>query len=230
MNAGRQIVTMLPDDIILNTRRAFNTSVTTANGYSDLGAPEGRYFAPANGDVHPAEVRRLRPADAPRPRAVFHAHRHEPVEEVPRRGHNNFELSLDMLNVFDNINFNPATCPSSGTTLCQVTSAYTTPVTRSIPAAGSGRLSSDSTGNNRRGKDSIDGVTCRVVGATHASPLRFFVSPDPTVSCHCLTKKTPPPPLVATGVTVQPACLWVEATVRPAMIPITVPKATSLTQ
>lgn len=41
-------VTFLPDDIILNTRRAFNVSLTSANGYSTLGAPEGRYIAPAN--------------------------------------------------------------------------------------------------------------------------------------------------------------------------------------
>ena len=35
----------LPDDIILNTRRAHSTSATSANGYSSLGAPEGRYIA-----------------------------------------------------------------------------------------------------------------------------------------------------------------------------------------
>ena len=39
---------MLPQDIIDNTRRAFSTSATSATGYSDLGVPEGRYFAPAN--------------------------------------------------------------------------------------------------------------------------------------------------------------------------------------
>ena len=40
--------TMLPDDVILNTRRAFSVSTTSPTGYSDLGAPEGRYIAPAN--------------------------------------------------------------------------------------------------------------------------------------------------------------------------------------
>ena len=38
----------MPDDVILNTRRAFNGSSTSLTGYSDLGVPEGRYFAPAN--------------------------------------------------------------------------------------------------------------------------------------------------------------------------------------
>ncbi|HUF47575.1 MAG TPA: hypothetical protein VMM93_07130 [Vicinamibacterales bacterium] len=32
-----------------NTIKAFNTSATSATGFSALGAPEGRYFAPANG-------------------------------------------------------------------------------------------------------------------------------------------------------------------------------------
>ncbi len=39
------IVFFLPEDIILNTRRAFNT---TATGFSSLGAPTGKYIAPAN--------------------------------------------------------------------------------------------------------------------------------------------------------------------------------------
>jgi hypothetical protein len=39
-------VTFLPDDIILNTIRAFNTSATSATGYSALGVPEGRFIAP----------------------------------------------------------------------------------------------------------------------------------------------------------------------------------------
>jgi hypothetical protein len=38
-----------PQDIIDNTIRAFSTSATSADGYSALGPPSGRYFAPANG-------------------------------------------------------------------------------------------------------------------------------------------------------------------------------------
>jgi hypothetical protein len=40
---------ILPDDILQNTVRAFNVSATSANGYGALGAPTGRYLAPANG-------------------------------------------------------------------------------------------------------------------------------------------------------------------------------------
>ena len=48
-DTGLRTVYMLPDDVILNTRRAFSVSATTADGYStSLGAPEGRYIAPAN--------------------------------------------------------------------------------------------------------------------------------------------------------------------------------------
>jgi hypothetical protein len=48
-NDGLKIAYFLPQDIIDNTIRAFNTSATTANGYGGLGAPSGRYIAPANG-------------------------------------------------------------------------------------------------------------------------------------------------------------------------------------
>jgi hypothetical protein len=46
---GPSAVTYLPDDIILNTQRAFNISVTSPTGYGTTfgGAPEGRFIAPA---------------------------------------------------------------------------------------------------------------------------------------------------------------------------------------
>jgi hypothetical protein len=48
-NDGAKIAYYLPQDIIDNTIRAFNTSATSANGYGSQGAPSGRYVAPANG-------------------------------------------------------------------------------------------------------------------------------------------------------------------------------------
>ena len=45
---GGQIFT-LPADILDNTVKAFSVSATSASGYGALGAPTGRYFAPANG-------------------------------------------------------------------------------------------------------------------------------------------------------------------------------------
>ena len=43
------IVTFLPEDIILNTQRAFDININNANGYGTTygGAPEGRFIAPA---------------------------------------------------------------------------------------------------------------------------------------------------------------------------------------
>ncbi len=40
-------VWMLPQDVIDNTVKAFSTSPSSASGYSSLGAPTGKYFAPA---------------------------------------------------------------------------------------------------------------------------------------------------------------------------------------
>jgi hypothetical protein len=47
-DAGRKIY-MLPQDIIENTIKAFDTSATSATGYGTGGAPTGRYLAPAAG-------------------------------------------------------------------------------------------------------------------------------------------------------------------------------------
>jgi hypothetical protein len=44
-----RLIFMLPQDVIDNTVRAFSVDATSPNGYGDLGAPQGRYFAPANG-------------------------------------------------------------------------------------------------------------------------------------------------------------------------------------
>ena len=43
------IIYAWPQDIIDNTIKAYSTSATSATGYGALGAPSGRYFAPANG-------------------------------------------------------------------------------------------------------------------------------------------------------------------------------------
>ena len=47
-DAGK-VIWMMPEDVILNTVKAFSVSATSTTGYStSLGPPEGRYFAPAN--------------------------------------------------------------------------------------------------------------------------------------------------------------------------------------
>jgi hypothetical protein len=120
-------VWMLPDDIILNTRRAFSTSNSTVDGYStSLGAPSGRYIAPANsggciqiktGDCAPRSVLLLAPWFK---RVDFGV-----LKKVEVGGTKNVELRVDVLNLFDNPNFNPVANPGSGATIFRTTSAYT---------------------------------------------------------------------------------------------------------
>ena len=101
---------ILPDDIIQNTVRAFAVSATSATGYSALGAPTGRYLAPANGPdcVETAQSFGdcgLRSVVVNGPRLVrfdlsmtkkFHIHNNI-----------NFEFRAEMLNAFNSPYFSP---------------------------------------------------------------------------------------------------------------------------
>jgi hypothetical protein len=138
---GLRSVFMLPDDVILNTRRAFSLSTTSATGYSSLGVPEGRYIAPANS----AECIEVVNGDcAPRTlliRAPFFTRFDIGVQKrFPIRGTVNFEVRLDLLNVFDNINFNPVANPGDDEDIFQTTSAYTDPSNTYDPGGRIGQL------------------------------------------------------------------------------------------
>ena len=92
---GLQTVYMLPDDIILNTRRAFSVSTTTLNGYStSLGAPEGRYIAPANSaNCIQIKAGDCAPRDADPARAVVHARSTSAcTKKFPIHGRTNIEF------------------------------------------------------------------------------------------------------------------------------------------
>jgi hypothetical protein len=137
---------MLPEDVILNTRRAFSTSPTSPTGYSDLGVPEGRYLAPANS----ADCIQLKAGDcAPRTtlvRAPFFARVDIGVtKKFQLPGTMNFEFRVDVLNLFDNVNFNPIFDPASGgagsgATIFQATSAYRDPDNTFDPGGRLGQL------------------------------------------------------------------------------------------
>jgi hypothetical protein len=128
--SGTPTVYYLPQDIIDNTRRAFSFSSTTANGYSSLGAPEGRYFAPASGP----DCIQLRAGDcAPRTLLVrqpfFSRFDIGLTKRFPIKNQVNFELRFDLLNVFDNVNFLPnATAanntPGAGANIFTTAAAY----------------------------------------------------------------------------------------------------------
>jgi len=140
---GLQTVYTMPDDVILNTRRAFSISTTTANGYStSLGDPVGRYFAPAN----TATCIQLKAGDcAPRTlliRAPFFTRFDIGLSKrFPISGRTNFEFRVDVLNLFDNINFNPVANPGSGATIFQTGSAYTDASNTFDPGGRLGQLS-----------------------------------------------------------------------------------------
>ena len=117
---------MLPEDIVLNTRRAFSASNTTVNGYSaSLGAPEGRYIAPANsanciqlkaGDCAPRNLQLLSPWFK---RVDFGV-----AKEIEVHGSMNVEVRFDLLNLFDSPNYNPVANPGTGANIFRTTAAY----------------------------------------------------------------------------------------------------------
>ena len=125
---GEIRVFAFPDDVILNTRRAYSVSTTNPNGYSDLGAPQGRYFAPPNS----ADCIQLKPGDcAPRTvilLAPWFTRFDIGVTKRVRLGANrSLEFRADVLNVFDNVNFSVLDAnrtPGSGGTIFQTTDAY----------------------------------------------------------------------------------------------------------
>jgi hypothetical protein len=141
---GLQTVYMLPDDVILNTRRAYSVDPTTANGYSAaLGAPEGRYIAPAEyegcielklggGDCAPRSVLIRAPWFTRFDMGI--------TKKFPLKGRTNFEVRFDVLNVFDNINFDNVANPGSGTGIFQTTGFYDDPSNTYDPGGRLGQL------------------------------------------------------------------------------------------
>jgi hypothetical protein len=125
-STGTTIILMMPDDIILNTRRAFSNDPTSADGYSALGAPTGRYIARASHDGCIA----LYPGDCDTPRQIvvngpwFVRFDIRATKRFNIRKGMTGEFSIELMNLFDNINFNPVFNPGSGTGIFQVTSAY----------------------------------------------------------------------------------------------------------
>lgn len=123
--SGKQLLFILPQDIIDNTIKAFSTSATSATGYGALGAPSGRYFAPANGE----DCIQIVSGDcAPRHHYVtgpkFVRFDLSAVKRTQLVGRSNLEFRAELINAFNNINFIPVAQVGSGLTINQVTSAY----------------------------------------------------------------------------------------------------------
>jgi hypothetical protein len=103
-------VWMFPQAIIDETIKAFSTSATSTSGYGSLGAPSGRYFAPANGPdcieiaggYGDCGVRTL-VVTGP----TFHNYDLSIVKRIPIVGRVVGEFRIEALNVFNNVNFAP---------------------------------------------------------------------------------------------------------------------------
>jgi hypothetical protein len=115
----------MPDDIILNTRRAYSVSATTANGYSALGAPEGRYIAPAS----TRDCVYLFEGDCGSNRFFINAPAFKKIDvrmtkKFPFMSRASADLSIEFMNVFNTVNENAVLNPGTGATIFQVTSGY----------------------------------------------------------------------------------------------------------
>ncbi|HEX3879728.1 MAG TPA: hypothetical protein VHW24_22245, partial [Bryobacteraceae bacterium] len=123
----------LPQDIIDNTIRANNVSATTANGYGSLGAPTGRYIAPAN---NPGCIEVYAGQCGGTSMILYGPHLTRfdisAVKKTRITERVNLEIRGEFLNIFNNINFlvgNPNNDTNTGGSLSsqtfgQVTQAY----------------------------------------------------------------------------------------------------------
>ena len=131
LDDANRIVYFLPQDIIDNTIRAFSVSATTANGYGSLGAPTGRYIAPANN----SGCIETYAGDCGGSAHVIYGPRFTLVDlslakKTKIRENVEFEIRAEMFNAFNLQNFNgafpnnpPTTANLSSPTLGQATSA-----------------------------------------------------------------------------------------------------------
>ena len=108
-HAGR-VVYMLPQDVIDNTVKAWSVSATSADGYSDLGPPSGKYLAPENGpdciaitssfgECGPTQINLTGPT-------LFRFDL-SAVKRVAIKGRVNFEFRAEFLNAFNSPQFTP---------------------------------------------------------------------------------------------------------------------------
>jgi hypothetical protein len=128
IDPATRIVYTLPQDIIDNTIKAFSTSSTSPTGYGALGAPTGRYLAPANGPDCIQEVRGdCAPSDVFVKGPIFTRVDLNVKKRVPFAGTRSVDFGVDVLNLFNAINFTAVAQAGSGATINQVNNQYMDP-------------------------------------------------------------------------------------------------------
>ena len=107
------IIYAWPQDVIDNTIKAWSTSATSATGYGALGAPSGRYFAPANGPDCIETIANSYGDCGARTLVVtgpLILNLDMSVRKTVRiAGRSNFQFILDVFNVLNRTNFVPVT-------------------------------------------------------------------------------------------------------------------------
>jgi Carboxypeptidase regulatory-like domain/TonB-dependent Receptor Plug Domain len=108
---------LLPQDILENTVKAFSTSATSATGYGSLGAPTGRYLAPANGpDCIETIANGYGDCGARTIVLTGPMYSRWDISAVKRTrvvGHTMFEFRADLINAFNHPNFSVVGFPGT---------------------------------------------------------------------------------------------------------------------
>lgn len=140
--AGVTQVFSFPEDIRVNTWAAFSVDPTTPTGYSIArGVPTGRYLAPSStpdcmaifrGDCNAPDINLNGP--------LFSRWDMRIKKRFPFGRRVNAEIMMEMLNVFDTINFNHSTNFNNAENTFRVTSAYTDINTTFDPGGRIGQL------------------------------------------------------------------------------------------
>jgi hypothetical protein len=107
---ANKFIYMLPQDVIDETIKAYSVSASSLTGYGSLGAPSGRYFAPANGPdcIEVANnVGDCGSGDLVVTGPMFQQHDFSMAKRVRLAGRTEFEFRAEMLNAFNQANFVP---------------------------------------------------------------------------------------------------------------------------
>jgi hypothetical protein len=138
---GATAVFNMPQDIIDNSRRAYDVNATSPDGYGAEGPPTGRYIAPAStpGCIY------LFTGDCGQKQIRVKGNWFKRVDirlkkRFPFGARASFDLDIEVLNVFDNVNFNNNFDPDDDADTFRVTSAYTDINTTQDPGGRLGQI------------------------------------------------------------------------------------------
>ena len=120
---GTLIVYNMPQDIIDNTRRAYDTDPTHPTGYAGGQLPTGRYFAPASSEGCMALYAQDCAPDTFFNGGWFAEYDFKLVKKFQLPGRAYFQVDVEVFNAFNATNFNRQLNPGAGATIFNSTSA-----------------------------------------------------------------------------------------------------------